>query len=256
MAVGFDVITIFPEVINAYCAESILKRAIERGLVDIKVHNLRDFTTDKHKTVDDYPYGGGSGMVFKIEPVYYALERLKTDGQQRYTVLLSPQGETYTQSLAGEFSREQRRVVLICGRYEGIDERVRENLIDREVSIGDYVLTGGELAALVIIDSAVRLIPGVLGASESAQEDSFARGILDYPHYTRPPDFRGMKVPELLLSGNHGEISRWRRKEAIRKTLLKRPDLLEKVTLDDNDLKIMQELCSQVEIQASKNQED
>lgn len=245
MTVGFDILTIFPEIIRTYLGESIVKRAVERGLVTAEVHNLRDFTTDKHRSVDDYPYGGGSGMVFKIEPIWSALGRIRSDGIERLVVLLSPQGKTFDQARAQALSRESKRVVLICGRYEGVDERVRKSLVDEEISIGDYVLTGGELAALVIIDTVTRLIPGVLGDQESATEESFSWGILDYPHYTRPPEFRGMQVPEVLLSGNHREIERWRRREALRKTLRLRPDLLVKAGLTEEDRRIIRELCSQ-----------
>lgn len=242
--IAFDVITLFPEIFHAYLKESILKRAIERGLLDVKVYNLRDFTTDKHKTVDDYPYGGGSGMVMKIEPIYNAIKAIKSDGIERLTIMLSPQGITYTQQKAEELSKTKKRLLLLCGRYEGIDERVRELLINEEISIGDYILTGGEIPALVIIDSVTRLIPGVLGDEESLKEESFTWGILDYPHYTRPPEFMGMRVPEVLLSGNHREIQRWRRKEALKRTLKKRPDLLEKAQLTEEDRRLLDELRS------------
>lgn len=245
MGIGFDVITIFPEIFNAYLGESILKRALQKGLLDVTIYNLRDFTTDKHRTVDDYPYGGGPGMVMKIEPIYNAAQAIKSDGLERLTVMLSPQGRQYNQEIAETLSREKRRIIFICGRYEGIDERVRESLVDEEISIGDYVLTGGELAALVIIDSIARLIPGVLGDEESSKEESFTWGILDYPHYTRPPEFMGRKVPDVLLSGNHKEIWRWRRREAIRRTLMKRPDLLKKTGLSSEDNEIINELCSE-----------
>ncbi|MDI6801985.1 MAG: tRNA (guanosine(37)-N1)-methyltransferase TrmD [Thermodesulfovibrionales bacterium] len=241
-AMGFDVITIFPEIFHAYLGESILKRAIQRRLLDVRVYNLRDFTTGKHRTVDDYPYGGGSGMVLKIEPVYNALNSIKGDGAERTVVLLSPQGKTYNQNMAETFSTSSKRILFICGRYEGIDERVR-SFVDEEVSIGDYVLTGGELAALVIIDSVSRLMQGVLGDDESAKEESFTWGILDYPHYTRPSEFMGMRVPDILLSGNHKEIWRWRRTEAIRRTLQKRPDLLRKARLNEEDYRILKGLC-------------
>ncbi len=248
MGAGFDIITIFPEIFHAYLGESILNRAIQKGLLDVKVCNPREFATDKHRTVDDYPYVGGSGMVMKIEPIHGAVNAVKSDGIERLTVLLTPQGATYnqekTEALSAYLSAGKRRLLLICGRYEGIDERVRESLVDEEMSIGDYVLTGGELAALVIIDSIARLIPGVLGDEESAKEESFTWGILDYPHYTRPPEFKGMKVPDVLLSGNHGEISKWRRREAIRRTLQRRPDLLKKAKLSEEDNAIINELCS------------
>lgn len=252
MGIGFDIITIFPEIFHAYLGESILKRALQKELLEVKVYNLRDFTTDKHRTVDDYPYGGGPGMVMKVEPLYNAVQAIKAadykNGTERLTVMLSPQGKAYNQEMAEAFLRENRRILFICGRYEGIDERVRGSLVDEEISIGDYVLTGGELAALVIIDSIARLIPGVLGDEESAREESFTWGILDYPHYTRPPEFMGMKVPEVLLSGNHKEIWKWRRREAIKRTLLRRPDLLKKAELSKEDNEILEDikhgLCS------------
>lgn len=248
--IGFDIITIFPEIFHAYLGESILKRALQKQLLDIKVYNLRDFTTDKHRTVDDYPYGGGPGMVMKIEPIYNAVQAIKAadykNGTERLTVMLSPQGKVFNQEMAEDLSKylakEKRRILFICGRYEGIDERVRESLVDEEISIGDYVMTGGELAALVIIDSVARLVPGVLGDEESAKEESFTWGILDYPHYTRPPEFMGMKVPEVLLSGNHREILQWRRREAIKRTLQKRPDLLKSVELNEEDKKILEDI--------------
>lgn len=244
MVIGFDILTIFPEIFNAYLGESILKRAIDKGLLDVRVYNVRDFTKDKHRTVDDYPYGGGSGMVMKIEPIYDAVQSIKADGVERLTVMLSPQGTPYNQGRAEALAQEKRRILFICGRYEGIDERVLERLVDEEVSIGDYVMTGGELAALVIIDSVSRLAPGVLGDDASSREESFSWGILDYPHYTRPPEFGGMRVPDVLLSGNHREISRFRRKEALRRTLRKRPDLLDAAVLDKEDYEILYELGS------------
>ncbi|HKN19403.1 MAG TPA: tRNA (guanosine(37)-N1)-methyltransferase TrmD [Dissulfurispiraceae bacterium] len=256
MSAGFDIITIFPEMFSAYLGESILKRAIQKGLLDVKLFNLRDFTSDRHRTVDDSPYGGGSGMVMKIEPIYDALNSIKADGLDRLTILMSPQGRPYTQRMAESFAQDSRRIVLICGRYEGIDERVRQSLVDEEISIGDYVLTGGELAALVIIDSVARLVPGVLGDENSAREESFSWGLLDYPHYTRPPEFMGMKVPDVLLSGNHKEIWRSRRREAIRRTLLKRPDLIEKASLSSEDTAILNELCSDGYVVNSREEED
>ncbi|MBF0557648.1 MAG: tRNA (guanosine(37)-N1)-methyltransferase TrmD [Nitrospirae bacterium] len=256
MNAGFDIITIFPEMFSAYLGESILKRAAQKGLLDVKLFNPRDFTTDKHRTVDDYPYGGGAGMVMKVEPIYKALDSIKADGRDRLTIMMSPQGKQYTQGMAESLSREARRVVIICGRYEGIDERVRESLVDEEISIGDYVLTGGELAALVIIDSVARLVPGVLGDDDSVKEESFSWGLLDYPHYTRPPEFMGMKVPDVLLSGNHKTIWKSRRREAIKRTLLKRPDLLEKVSLSREDIEILNELGSNRNAAESRGEED
>ncbi|BCB96688.1 tRNA (guanine-N(1)-)-methyltransferase [Dissulfurispira thermophila] len=241
MNIGFDIITIFPGIFHAYLGESILKKALQKKLLDVKVYNLRDFTTDRHKTVDDYPYGGGPGMVMKIEPIYNAVHAIKADGLERQIVMLSPQGKIYNQAMAEEMLKEKRRVLFICGRYEGIDERVRESIVDEEISIGDYVMTGGELAALVIIDSIARLIPGVLGDEESIKEESFTWGLLDYPHYTRPPEFMGMKVPDVLLSGNHREIYKWRRRQAIRRTLERRPEILKNAKLTDEDIEILKE---------------
>ncbi len=225
MALGFDIVTIFPQVILSYVQESILKRASKMGLLDVKTYNLRDYTTDRHKSVDDYPYGGGPGMVMKVEPIYNAVKAIKADGKERMVIMTSPQGKVFSQEMASELARCQKRFIILCGRYEGIDERVKELLVDEELSIGDYVLTGGELAALIIIDSLTRLIPGVLGDADSAQQDSFSEGLLDYPHYTRPPEFMGLKVPEVLFSGNHREIQAWRAQESLRRTLKRRPDL-------------------------------
>lgn len=221
-----SVLTIFPEIFNTYLGLSIMKRAREKGLVTFEILNPRDFTRDKHHTVDDTPYGGGPGMVMKPGPISAAMEQIKKAGRETYTIMLSPQGKLFSQEKALELSRSEKKLVFICGRYEGIDERVHKTFVDEEISIGDYVLTGGELPALVIIDAAVRLLPGALGDQGSLLEESFAWGILDYPHYTRPPEWEGMKVPEVLISGNHAEIARWRRKEALRKTLNERPDLL------------------------------
>lgn len=238
MKACFDIITIFPEIFSSYLGESILKRAAENNLIDVKIHNLRDFSDNKHKTIDDYPYGGGPGMVMKIEPIYNAIEAIKSDGTPRITILLSPQGRVFNQKIAESLAKLNKRILFICGRYEGIDERVRELLVDDEISIGDYIITGGELAALVIIDAVSRLVPGVLGDSESFMEESFTTGLLDHPHYTRPPEFKGVRVPDILLSGNHQEIKKWRRREAFRRTLIKRPDLIspEKLSQDDYDI--------------------
>ncbi len=237
----FDVLTIFPEVIESYISVSILKRAIQKGIIDVRVHNIRDYTTDKHRQVDDYPYGGGAGMVFKPEPLFNAIESLSRDGIKRHRILTSPGGRVFTQDVASEFAREHGAIMIVCGRYEGVDERVKV-LIDEEISIGDYVLTGGELASLVIIDAVCRLLPGVLGDETSSEEESFSTGLLEYPQYTRPAEYRGMRVPEVLLSGNHQMIRRWRRKEALRKTLKQRPDLLEKAALTDEDKILLQEI--------------
>ena len=236
-----DVLTLFPDIINAYIKESILKRAQEKKLIEVKIYNIRDFASDKHKIVDDSPYGGGPGMVLKPEPLFNVIDFLKKDNELRKIILLSPQGRPFDQRLAGEFSEEKRRLVFICGRYEGIDERVM-SLINEEISIGDYVMTGGELAALVIIDASARLIKGALGDEKSTEEESFSWGLLDYPHYTRPREFRGLSVPDILVSGNHKEIWLWRRREAIRKTFKVRPELLEKIQLTDEDKKILSEI--------------
>jgi tRNA (guanine37-N1)-methyltransferase len=237
-----EVVTIFPEIFEAYLSLKIFERALRRGIVAIKVHNLRDYTTDRHRTVDDYPYGGGPGMVLKPEPFFRAVRSILADGIETCTIMLSPQGRPFDQETALTLSREKRRLLFICGRYEGIDERVKEALVDREISIGDYILTGGELPALVIIDSVVRLVPEALGDEHSAEEESFSWGILDYPHFTRPPEYEGLKVPEMLLSGNHGQIIRWRRKEALRRTLRRRPELLRRAPLTDEDERLLLEI--------------
>jgi tRNA (guanine37-N1)-methyltransferase len=235
------VLTLFPEMIGAVASTSILRRACERGFVDVRTVNPREFTEDRHQSVDDSPYGGGPGMVLKPDPIFRAVDSLRREADDLRPILLSPQGRLFDQAMAAEFSGEDRRLVFICGRYEGIDERVRIGLAAEEVSIGDYVLNGGELAALVVIEAAARLIPGVLGDEASALEESFQGG-LDYPHYTRPPVYRGMEVPEVLLSGDHGAIRRWRRREALRSTWMKRPDLLEKTPLTPEDRKQLEEI--------------
>jgi tRNA (guanine37-N1)-methyltransferase len=235
-----DVLTLFPDVLSAYLNESILKRAREKGLLEVSLYNIRDFSTDPHRKVDDYPYGGGAGMVLKPEPLFRAMDSLREDGKPRKVVLLSPRGRSFNQSVAETYAKEDRRFVFICGRYEGIDERVK-TLVDEEVSIGDYVMTGGELAALVIIDAVTRLIPGALGDEKSAEDESFSWGLLDYPHYTRPREYRGLKVPSVLLSGDHREINLWRRKEALKKTVEMRPDLISKAELSDQDKKLLDE---------------
>ncbi len=241
---NFEVLTLFPGILEGPLNESILKRGREKGLLSVQVRNIRDYTVDKHKTADDSPYGGGAGMVLKPEPIFKAFESLKAayPGEKFLTILLSPQGRLFDHREAERLAAEKRRIVLLCGHYEEIDERVREALVDEELSIGNYVLTGGELAALVVIDAAARLLPGILGDEESAYRDSFGDGLLDHPHYTRPAEFGGMKVPEVLLSGNHEEIRKWRRRESLRATLLKRPELLERAELTDEDREILEEL--------------
>jgi tRNA (guanine37-N1)-methyltransferase len=224
--VRIDVVTIFPGIFDSPLRESLLGRAIAAGLLDVRVHDLRDSTSDKHRQVDDESYGGGPGMVLKPEPVFAAVESLGSD--DRRTLLLSPAGRRLDQELARDLAAEPW-LVLICGRYEGVDERVVQGLPAEEVSIGDYVVAGGEVPALVVLEAVTRLVPGVIGRDESHEQDSFgAQGLLDHPHYTRPAEFRGMRVPEALLSGNHAEIERWRREAAVEKTRRNRPDLLER----------------------------
>lgn len=234
-----DIVTLFPKVCAEYVGESILKRAGEQNLADIRVVNLRDYTPDRHRTADDRPYGGGAGMVLKAPPLFAAVEDLKTDLAR--VILLSPRGKLFDQAAAWRLSREQH-LILIAGRYEGIDERVGEFLVDEEISIGDYILTGGELAALAVADSVIRLLPGVLGDPESVVEETFARGRLEYPQYTRPEQYRDMLVPPVLLSGNHEEVSRWRRREALRLTLRRRPDLLDKYPPDGEEKQWLEEM--------------
>jgi len=236
------VLSIIPDVFEAYLAHGIVHRAIEAGILRVDNHNLRDFTTDRHRTVDDTPYGGGPGMVMKPEPFERAIEQIKADGVETRTIMPTPQGRPFDQVLAEELSREPRRLLFLCGRYEGIDDRVRETYADLEISVGDYVLSGGELAALVIIDAVARLLPGAVGDERSLDDESFSWGILDYPHYTRPPEWKGLGVPDVLLSGNHREIDVWRRREALRRTLKLRPDLLEKAALSDEDLKLLESI--------------
>lgn len=241
-----DIITIFPKIFHAYLTEGIIKRALEKAILEVNIYNLRDFTRDKHRTVDDYPYGGGAGMVMKPEPFFTAVETICQEKDKRRVILLSPAGRKFDQDMATELSRETKRLIFLCGRYEAVDERVRTGLADDEVSIGDYVLSGGELPALVIIDAVTRLMPEALGDGRSAEIESFSWGILDYPHYTRPPVFRGLKVPEVLLSGNHSEIQRWRRKEALRRTLHIRPELLKKHGLGEEDLILIKEIKEEI----------
>jgi tRNA (guanine37-N1)-methyltransferase len=240
----FDVLTIFPGIFDSPLAESLLKKAIDKGLIQVAVRNLRDFTAGRHHVTDDYPFGGGTGMVMKPEPVIGAVEALKAEDPYAQSVLLTPQGERFHQGLAKSMSG-QKHWILICGRYEGLDERVRLAVVDREISIGDYVLTGGEIPALVLIEAISRYLPGFLGSEQSVAEDSFSQGLLEYPQYTRPQLFRGMAVPEVLLSGNHAQIERWRRRESLRRTFLRRPDLLERAVLSQEDLTFIQELKNQ-----------
>ncbi|HVB62447.1 MAG TPA: tRNA (guanosine(37)-N1)-methyltransferase TrmD [Ktedonobacteraceae bacterium] len=233
-----DIFTLFPGMFQGPLTESILKRAQERGLLSVALYNIRDATTDRHHVVDDYPYGGGAGMVMKPEPVFAAVESVYQSGP---IILLAPQGRLFTQQIARELSQEPR-LTLLCGHYEGIDERVRQHLVTDEISIGDYVLTGGELAAMVIVDAVARLIPGVV-TNESIQEESHASGLLEYPHYTRPPEFRGWRVPDILLSGHHEQVARWRRKQSLRLTRQRRPDLYAQLDLSGKaDRKLLEEM--------------
>ena len=233
--------TLFPEVFGGYLDYSIIGRARKHGIVDISLCNIRDYSHDKHRTVDDYPYGGGAGMVMKPEPIFEAVESIRNelpDGEDAYVILLTPQGRLFNQSMANQLFREEN-LLIICGHYEGIDERVAEHLVNDEISVGDYLLSGGEPAAMVMVDCLVRLIPGALGSEISLVEESHSQGLLEYPQYTRPPRYRGWEVPEVLLSGNHEKISRWRREQSIIRTATKRPDLLCKAELTQDDKKIL-----------------
>jgi tRNA (guanine37-N1)-methyltransferase len=240
--VKFDIVTIFPEMVEAGISAGVIGRARQRGLLDIVVHDLRDFTTDRHRTVDDVPFGGGPGMVLKPEPLVAAVEAIVgRRGRPDAVLLMSPAGQPFRQAAARRFAR-QRHLVVLCGRYEGVDERVRQLVATEDVSIGDYVLSGGETAALVVIDAVGRLIPDVVGDEQSVAADSFSHGLLDHPHYTRPAEFRGARVPEVLVSGHHAEIRRWRQREALRLTAERRPDLLAAATLDDEQRDWLREL--------------
>jgi len=240
--VKFDIVTIFPGMVRAGLTEGVVGRGVERGLLDVQIHDLRDYTTDRHRSVDDVPYGGGPGMVMTPEPWLRAVETIRASrGVPNTVVLLSPQGRRFTQADAVRLSG-LGHVALLCGRYEGIDERIRQLVTSEELSIGDYVLSGGELAALVIVDAVGRLVPGVVGDRRSVDEDSFSRGLLDHPHYTPPSEFSGHKVPDVLLSGHHEEVRRWRKKTAIRRTLERRPELLDTAALDDEERAMLDEI--------------
>ena len=255
-----DVLTIFPQMFDVPFSFGIFKRAIDQNLVSINVHNIRDYTHDKHHTVDDYPHGGGPGMVLKPEPVFEAVAAVKAQlpdesgTAQLPIILLTPQGRLFNQQIAMELSK-YRHLIMICGRYEGIDERVVEHLVTDEISIGDYVLTGGELPALVVIDTVIRLLPGVLGSEDSAQEDSHANGLLEYPQYTRPAVFRDWPVPEILLSGNHAQIARWRREQTIRRTLERRPDLIDTTKLGQEEKQLVEQFTALSKAKSSLNKE-
>jgi len=243
----FDIVTIFPRMIEAGLSEGIISRGIAGGLLDVQVHDLRDFTTDRHRSVDDMPYGGGPGMVMKPEPLMRAVAHISaTRGTPGAVVLLSPQGRAFTQAEAARLVA-RGHVALLCGRYEGMDERVRELVATEEISIGDYVLSGGELPALVVLDAVSRLVPGVVGDEQSVAEESFSRGVLDYPHYTRPAEVAGRRVPDVLLSGHHAEVRRWRRKAALARTLERRPDLLADAALNEDDRVLLEEIKKETE---------
>ncbi len=241
----FDLLTIFPEIFAGPFDFGMIRRARQQGLIEVVIQDLRSFTSDKHHVVDDRPFGGGDGMVLKPEPIFHAVEELLAESKQAddskrtAIVLLSPQGRVFRQTDAAKFASECSRVILICGRYEGVDERVAEHLVTDEISIGDYVLTGGEIPAMVVVDAVTRLLPNVLGSETSAVHESFSDGLLDYPHFTRPADFRGWKVPEVLIGGHHGEVAKWRRRAALQKTVKMRPDLLEKAELTDEERKLI-----------------
>lgn len=246
-----DILTLFPGLFPCFLQESILKRAIAAGLVEVRVHDIREHALDKHHITDDYPYGGGGGMVMKPEPIFRAVEHVLGIGESEKRppvpiILLSPQGRTLTQRIAAELAQEPH-LLLICGRYEGVDERVRCHLATDEISIGDYVLNGGELPAMVLVEAVTRLLPGVLGDPTAAGKDSFATGLLEHPHYTRPAEFRGYTVPEVLLSGHHAEVARWRRQESLRRTWERRPDLLAHVELSEQDKAFLARLQSEAD---------
>ena len=242
-----DILTLFPQMFQGPFSVGILKRAIDRGLIQVNIHNIRDYTHDKHHTVDDYAYGGGAGMVLKPEPIFEAVESIKSEVSLRQGVsqlpiiLLTPQGRLFCQHIAQELSRYSH-LILICGRYEGVDERVGEHLVTDEISIGDYVLGGGELAAMVVVDAVARLLPGVIGSEVSSLDDSHTTGLLEYPQYTRPDIYRGWAVPEVLLSGDHAQVARWRREQAILRTLKRRPELLDKANLSPGERQLLERL--------------
>jgi tRNA (guanine37-N1)-methyltransferase len=237
----FDIVTIFPHFFDSSLKDGVMRRAIEADILKVRTVNLRDFTTDRHRTTDDRPFGGGEGMVMKPEPIYKALDVLKKEPPEARVILLSPRGKLFDQALAGELAQLQR-LILICGRYEGVDERIREHCVDLELSVGDYVLSGGEIAALVVIEAVSRLIPGVLGCESSAEKDSFSDGLLEFPQYTRPRVFNDWEVPEVLLSGDHARIAKWRRKQSLGLTYEQRPELLHNARLDEKDIKYLRSL--------------
>jgi tRNA (guanine37-N1)-methyltransferase len=237
-----DILTLFPEMFEAVLKESIIGRAVEKQLIELQFHNIRDYTENKHRKVDDYPYGGGLGMIMQCQPIFAAVEDIKAKLEKKpYTIMMSPQGRTFDQAKAREFSSLEN-LMVICGHYEGIDERVTETLVDEEVSIGDFVLTGGEIAAMAVVDATCRLIPGVLKEDASYMLESFSDGLLEYPQYTRPPEFMGMEVPEVLLSGHHENIEKWRRYQSLKRTYEKRPELLSQAALTKEDIKLLDKI--------------
>lgn len=244
----FDILTLFPDMMRTILDESIIGRAQKSGILEINCINIRDFAQNKHNSVDDYPYGGGFGMLMQAPPIYRAYESV-AQGEKPYTVYMSPQGKVLTQDKVIELSQKDR-IVILCGHYEGVDERVLEEIVDEEISIGDYVLTGGELPAAVLVDSVARMVEGVLPQSESFTEESIYSGLLEHPQYTRPPVFMGREVPEVLLSGHHANIEKWKRKEVLKRTYIKRPDLLEKADLTDKDRKVLDEIIGELESEA------
>jgi tRNA (guanine37-N1)-methyltransferase len=241
----FDIITIFPEIFSGVFDFGIVRRAVEAGLIEIHLHDLRDYAPDRHRQVDDRPFGGGAGMVMKPEPLFRAVEAV-TNRESAPVVLLSPQGRLFSQAVAEEYSQASR-LVLVCGRYEGVDERVVEHLISDELSVGDYVLSGGEIPAMVVVDAVTRLIPGALGCAQSAERESFSDGLLDHPQYTRPADYRGLKPPEVLLSGNHAEIECWRRRKSIEKTLRSRPDLINNRPHSEDERREIEQILREID---------
>lgn len=242
----FDILTLFPDMFEGPFSESIIARARNAGILDINLINIRDYTNDKHNTADDTPYGGGAGMVMKIEPIYAAWQSIHQKRGDTPVILLSPQGRKLNQDIIKDLSRKNG-LILLCGHYEGVDERVRKEIVTDEISIGDYVLTGGEIAAIVLVDAIARMLPGVLGDEQSKIEDSFYNGLLDYPNYTRPRKFNGMEVPEILLSGNHAAIDKWRRKKALQRTLLRRPDLLDNKKLNKREIALLEKIRNELE---------
>lgn len=237
---SIHILTLFPAMFSGPFSESIVKRAVDQGLVEISIYNIRDYTSDKHHVVDDSPYGGGPGMVLKPEPIFKAVEAVRGETGMP-VILLTPQGKLFSHRVAEELAQNEK-MMLVCGHYEGVDERVREHLVTDEISIGDYILSGGELAAMVVVDAVVRQVPGVLGSEESVEDDSHAKGLLEYPQYTRPQSFHNWEVPEVLLSGNHAEIARWRRTQSLKRTLRRRPDLLQQAELSDEDKKLIAQM--------------